>query len=656
MMSAEARVGGLGTGWLSFREDGDFGPRMVSCLAERVEHPPVGSLVGIWTSAGDSRSAKILLGPSPSDAAYIEGRSVSRRFPFVEFHNTDTTLPVTVKGRAFAPLLPFDISASSVPACILVWRVRNVARAPVTVSIAVSWGRIVGSQSTLASGSEDMFEASSLPLFAGLTGARLEGPLLRDEPVHDLRTYNTRGSQCLLAALPKPTSDGFVHVWDATAFPAWWSRFIEDGSLPTGSENHKQRLQQPALCVAVRTELAASEEREFAFALAWHNPRLYDTSSRCWKPLYALRFTDAEHVARQALEDRHLKETLSSEWQWPFLRDSGLAPWLTRLCRELETTITRSVLVVPEEASRVQNLFFALRDRTPDTEQWASLAMRLDAQPCLLALYPRLDGLDIARYLETLDESASDMRAAQHLVRLCAENLRRLGRGAWLGPVWPGIKALIEHYTGRPESSALGKPFWRDMLDMATIANDTDYAEECAKRLREANQSAGVAEPESAWREWQHLVGCEWDRQSGVLRILPQSLTDDRSFTGVVFGGQYVASVVSRWDKDSMSVEYRLDRVVTPSESGVEISPGHVTGQQVRAIRLNAPLDVDTKTLRVLIGTLPVGVATVTRQTREILDVELQVEVVLRSGDRLRVLAARDASRSVDATGPGLNL
>ena len=236
----------------------------------------------------------------------LQGATFTGEFPaaHIDFH--DDRFPLKIGLDAGTPFIPLDADASGLPVCALHYRVRNLDKSPVVVSIAYSLENPVKDPTSIETGgvahrkidqrSNDWRQAS------GLRGFVMSNPALAAEDV-------AHGS-FVLGLL----DEGKGQISGLRGWPAgrWWNSpllfwddFSTDGELGPESE---ERNAVSALCL--KQTIAPGAEASYSFLLAWHFPNR--TPARCgWDApkghentvignWYATRFQDAWAAAEYA--------------------------------------------------------------------------------------------------------------------------------------------------------------------------------------------------------------------------------------------------------------------------------------------------------------------------------------------------------------------
>ncbi|HZS13338.1 MAG TPA: GH116 family glycosyl-hydrolase [Candidatus Dormibacteraeota bacterium] len=223
-------------------------------------------------------------------------------YPFAEVRLRDAAVPVRVALRAFNPLVPGDVDASSLPVAVLRFSLSNPTRRRVEATVCGSIQNIVGFDG--AAGKPDR-NRNTPRRDAGLSGLLLSSdgvpPQAEQWGTIALATTSPVSSQRTAWAQAGGASSGLLDFWDDLS---------DDGRL---DERQPGPEDAPMASLAASVRLDPGATRELTFLLAWHFPNRMapgprDASScgggECTTERdrvgnhYATRFADAWQVAR----------------------------------------------------------------------------------------------------------------------------------------------------------------------------------------------------------------------------------------------------------------------------------------------------------------------------------------------------------------------
>jgi uncharacterized protein (DUF608 family) len=326
-------LGGIGTGTVDLRTDGTFA---TSTLNNNASHP-IENLPGcfftVWTKAGDRTLAKTLSLNSEYGLPGIAGMEFAGSPPIARVRYVDDSLPVELRLEAYSPRIPHDAQSSSLPVALFVFTARNIARAPVSLSIAGSWEALLGVGGSAQRGAfsdRTGNTVSAVPSSEGIFGMRMASPALPAVAPPDRMRYNARGEYALLAEAPGPDTLVTTGSWNVLdKQPGWWKGFAAAGTVEGASGAAVEGKLHPAAVVALKADLKAGETRTYAFAVAWHTPRQYTVNDTEFGHFYENSFDTAVESGHFALQNRLGFRLLTEEWQH-LIERSTLPGWLQR--------------------------------------------------------------------------------------------------------------------------------------------------------------------------------------------------------------------------------------------------------------------------------------------------------------------------------------
>lgn len=273
-------LGGIGAGNISVGARGELRDWEIHNTPAKGKRPGY-TFFSIFTREADgSTQAKVLesrLNPPFSRSHGFDGhmlaglprfRSSSMRgeYPFVWIDLKDPAMPVAVRLEAFTPFIPCDAAASGYPAAILRYKIRNITKSKISVTVAGSLAN----------------EVCRHRAFEGLQEWRDDGSLrglryaCRGEGAEHLRC----GSMALVTA---DTSVTWKRQWMGVGMGGgldgaqeFWTDFSTDGELIAEPNYIADKPDCGALILVgslgIRHELAPGEERDFEFILSWYFP------------------------------------------------------------------------------------------------------------------------------------------------------------------------------------------------------------------------------------------------------------------------------------------------------------------------------------------------------------------------------------------------
>ncbi|NUQ00113.1 MAG: hypothetical protein HUU35_09700, partial [Armatimonadetes bacterium] len=298
----------------------------------RVLQGPVGG-----SYVGDGRSLAYTAGQG---LPHFREVSFEGRFPIATVRLTDPAMPVRVELEAFNPFIPLNDADSSLPVAILVYRLINRTRQPVTATVFGNLTNVIGDARQVHRRNEARRDASC----QGLVLATAETP--GDDP--QLGTMALAAVAPRVEVLPRwpnqPWFGWLDHYWRQTALAPAFPPQVGQADGDTGT-------------VAATVELRPGGTAEVPMIIAWHFPRVghWRPQERdgcdctpSWLNWYATQWDDAWAVASQTATEL------------PRLRDE------TRLFRDTLYASTVPAVVLDAVSSQVSILKSPTCLRLPD--------------------------------------------------------------------------------------------------------------------------------------------------------------------------------------------------------------------------------------------------------------------------------------------------
>jgi uncharacterized protein (DUF608 family) len=316
-------LGGIGTGTVSLGGRGDLRDWEVMNRPGKGFVPVFGGaapFLALFTQQGTAAPVCRLL-EGPVDASAYEGSHgapganlnlprfrdavFATAYPFGRVVLRDADVPLEVHLRAFNPLVPADVEASSLPLASIAVELRNTGASAVTAAVCATLPNFIG-----VDGSQTSKDWKGDPQYVGAKDNRneardgdgLRGVFLSSTGVDMLA--DAWGTIALAT-----TFAGEVTRRTAWAAPRWgvplldfWDDFSRDGRLDAREADPK--VHTPVASLATRLEVPPGETRAVTFLLAWHFPNRYTWTPANKPPSgedrignhYTTRYTDAWDV------------------------------------------------------------------------------------------------------------------------------------------------------------------------------------------------------------------------------------------------------------------------------------------------------------------------------------------------------------------------
>ncbi|MEM2001263.1 MAG: GH116 family glycosyl hydrolase [Candidatus Methanomethylicaceae archaeon] len=337
-------LGGIGTGNVSLGARGELKDWEIFNKPGKGIHFPY-AFFALWVRSGSRRPYLRILesrvqppfskshGFSPGELAGLprfEKSWMTVIYPFVQVVFEDKALPVRAVLEAFNPFIPLDPDNSGIPCVFFRYRMKNVSKERLEISVVASLPNMIG--------------------FKGYGDfGRLQFVGKRRNEYRDEGAF--RGLFFLSDISPNHLGFGTMALVTTeksiSAKPTWyeggwfdgahefWDDFCEDGRLEEpkeiqlmGNEFLLSKSDIKVGSLAVHGALEAEEEKDFEFILTWHFPNRpaswdtmdsNDSNAGCscgevTRNYYATLFTDSWDVAKYVVEKREWLEQKSRDF------------------------------------------------------------------------------------------------------------------------------------------------------------------------------------------------------------------------------------------------------------------------------------------------------------------------------------------------------
>ncbi len=306
-------------------------------------------------------------------------------YPTASYTLDDLSFPVNATWRAVAPIVPYDVDASTLPVVFLLFDVHNPHRRSVEASVLVNWENLSGctrdvwpeDRGGMASIVEEVSvvkqtpegrKTSSVDMTAGLEMGRFAD-----------FTDNAQGNYAVMA-LNQDRQTVSIQNWspsDPESVTAFWQRFVTTGAL-SGELTADPAAWCGSVCVSF--ELAPGATESVVFALSWYCPR-FVVADEDQSNGYTVRFKRAVDVARHALRFRPYFLKAVDNWQQR-LMDSSLPSWLRQMLINSNYVLSTNTLLTRDGR-------FAMFE-TPSDPRTGCLDRRFHSSLGILLFFPNL--------------------------------------------------------------------------------------------------------------------------------------------------------------------------------------------------------------------------------------------------------------------------
>jgi non-lysosomal glucosylceramidase len=595
-------LGGIGTGNVSLGARGDLRDW------EIFNHPGKGTLLpntffALWVKQDQFEPiCKVLEGPisppytlshgfHPHLAAGLprmQEATFRGEYPFAEISFEDPQLPVKVDLEAYTPLIPLEEEDSGLPCAILTYKVKNLTRTSIKITIAGSLINPVG--------------GLEFDPFGNLTNGGIGGNVneyRQDSGFSGIYLWSKKygtgdlqyGNLSLVTTHPTVT---YKRVWLRSVWydflRDFWNDLSSDGELDDlAYETHSESGKTDTASLGAVDVLSPGEGKEYQFILTWFFPN----RSKSWKKCdssyrgaitrnhYALFFEDAWSVAKYVSQNYQRLEVGTRAFHRALFSSTYPAEVLDAI----------SANIVPFRSTTCfwleDGYFYGYEGCFDDsgccegtcTHVWsyaqtaAFLFPRLERNMRLIEFCTETDenGYMSFRTFKTFGEefiwpwgdqkpeAAVDGQMGS-ILRVLRE-WRMSGDREWLGKVWPGVKRAlkytrkhwdsdgdgildgrqhntydVEFYGPNPLCSIYYLAGLRTVQELARVMGEPDLAEECQIAFTVSSQKLD----ELLWNgeyfiqklddrhahPYQHGSGCLSDQLLGQLHARIYDLGD----------------------------------------------------------------------------------------------------------------------------------
>ncbi len=312
-------LGGIGAGGAELRKDGRFynwtafnnEPRLGNPLLGRNVHQESILFFKLrYEVPGEEPRIKILQIEENTQVGNVEVHiyefpwmsgvaeiKYSARFPYTDLEFTDPDMPVQVRLRAWSPFVPHDMEASSLPAMIFDFSIKNVGKKPADVMLLACGRNMVGYDFEKKLYAAEMSDGAGYRMFeATATG-------LPDK-------HGTAGTQ----AIASLSADSTSHLGWEHRHP-YYEAVLRSKKLSDVNENPKRTrkdksgkrwaLEKTFNTIGHSTNLASGKSFDHSFVATWHFPHAWnDAHDKIVGNYYNRRFKSAADVARHVIRNK----------------------------------------------------------------------------------------------------------------------------------------------------------------------------------------------------------------------------------------------------------------------------------------------------------------------------------------------------------------
>ena len=313
-------IGGIGTGTVSLGGRGNLQDWEIMNRPAKGYNPGSGrnnsAFFTLFTDIDGKKDLRLLEGPVPfyqyegSSGAVATNHGLPRfkevsfeaAYPFGQVNLRTPQLPVNVKFKAFNPLIPGDVSGSSIPVAILDFELTNTGEREISFTVCGSMQNFIGEDGSQgkAAGNKNNFRQEQ-----GISGIYMES-----------EGVDRNTEQCGNMALSS-TSEGRISYRTAWLPERWassildfWDDFSVDGKLENRSDTVSAK---PMASLAVSNVLPPHGVKTIRFLLTWYFPNRIAWSEAPLKNFYTTQYSDSWDVAKKTITSLPLLEKKTAE-------------------------------------------------------------------------------------------------------------------------------------------------------------------------------------------------------------------------------------------------------------------------------------------------------------------------------------------------------
>jgi len=310
-------VGGIGTGSISLGGRGKLQDWEIMNNPAKGFSPGT-SFFALYTDLGDRKDVRLLEGPVPfymyegSSGAIAPNHgfprfseaSVEAAYPFGQVNLFTPQLPVTVKMKAFNPLIPGDVDNSSIPIAIIDFELTNTSGKDIPFSICGTLSNFIGEGSGPGSGGKNRNTFRKEEEFGGIFFTSENGNQIIDQ-----------WGEMALVSLSGGGDLTYRTEWKQIGWGAslldFHDDFSEDGRLDYRIDTISKN---PVGSLAVSNILPARGKKSIRFLISWYFPNRTAWSTVPLKNYYSTKYAGAWDVLVQTVPRLSFLEEKSLEF------------------------------------------------------------------------------------------------------------------------------------------------------------------------------------------------------------------------------------------------------------------------------------------------------------------------------------------------------
>ena len=303
-------IGGIGTGTVSLGGRGNLQDWEIMGIPAKGYNPGSGrnnsTFFTLYTEINGKKDLRLLEGAVPfyeyegASGAIATNHGLPRfseatfdaAYPFGQVNLKTPQIPVSVRMKAFNPMIPGDIDNSSIPVAVIDYELTNHSKEAVKFSICGSMQNFIGNDGTESKAKDNRNS------YRNENGIR--GIFMTSEGV------DKKLDQWGTISLSTP-SKGEVTYRTAWLTERWGSSildFWDDLSADGKLENRNDEVsEKPMASIALGDILPPESTVTIRFLITWNFPNRTAWSAEPLQNYYSLNYSDSWDVAKKTLED-----------------------------------------------------------------------------------------------------------------------------------------------------------------------------------------------------------------------------------------------------------------------------------------------------------------------------------------------------------------
>ena len=401
-------LGGIGAGCIEFGRDGRFRNITINNNRTTDTRIPVspGAFVAVRGALKGRVTARIL--QSESGLPFAAGTQAQFTtpdelgwqplYPSALYGLRLDPLPLDVRWRAIATVIPYDLDASTLPLILMTVSFRNNGDLPIDVSAILNW-------ENLCRCARDQFpedRGAIWPVMMDIDQSNVPADEIDESQVPRIGlgfgleppyTMNSEGSYAVVAkeATNVDISYCSFNGHDPMELGEFWSNFRDAGNLGNVL-SRSPKAHHGAVCCSATLDVNA--DIRFTFAISWHCPR-FESGGTDLGNGYAIAYRNAIDVARRGMVYRQYFLSAVNNWQNRFL-NSSLPRWLSKTLLNSNAVFSTNTLYT---SSGRMAMF-----ETPADPITTSVNRRLHTSLGSLLCFPEFEKMELVQIARAMDE------------------------------------------------------------------------------------------------------------------------------------------------------------------------------------------------------------------------------------------------------------